>query len=131
LSKSGLVSGNTYIISYWSGNGVYSINGGTSTYTTGKKIGVWVYYEHKVTATSTTLTITGNGVIDEVRLYPATAQMTTFTYAPIVGVTSACDADNRITYYFYDGLGRLKYVEDQDGNIIKTYQYHYENQTTN
>ncbi len=131
LSKSGLVSGNTYIISYWSGNGVYSISGGTSTYTTGKKIGVWVYYEHKVTATSTTLTITGTGVIDEVRLYPATAQMNTFTYAPVVGVTSACDADNRITYYFYDGLGRLRYVEDQDGNIIKTYQYHYENQTTN
>ena len=130
LSKSGLVSGNTYIISYWSGNGVYSITGGTGSYTTGKKIGVWTYYEHKVTATSTTLTISGTGVIDEVRLYPAAAQMTTYTYSPLTGMTTQCDAGNRVTYYFYDALGRLMYVEDQDGNIIKTYQYHYLNSTT-
>ena len=128
LSKSGLVSGNTYIISYWSGNGVYSITGGTSTYTTGKTIGVWVYYEHKVTATSTTLTISGTGVIDEVRLYPVGAQMTTYTYAPLIGMTSQCDVDNRATYYFYDGYNRLRYIKDQDGNIVKTIQYHYMNQ---
>jgi len=43
-----------------------------------------------------------------------------------VGMTSQCDVDNRVTYYFYDPLARLKYVKDQDGNIIKTYQYHYQ-----
>jgi YD repeat-containing protein len=83
-----------------------------------------------VTATSTTLTISGTGVIDEVRLYPAAAQMTTYTYSPLTGMTTQCDAGNRVTYYFYDALGRLMYVEDQDGNIIKTYQYHYLNSTT-
>lgn len=41
-------------------------------------------------------------------------------------MTSACDVDNKITYYFYDGFGRLKWIKDQDLNIIKTIQYHYQ-----
>ena len=127
LSKSGLVSGNVYIISYWSKNGVYTITGGTNILVVGKTINGWTYYDHKVTASSTTLTISGTGAIDEVRLYPSTALMTTYTYAPLVGMTTTCDADNKVTYYYYDGLGRLKWVKDQDGNIIKTYQYHYQN----
>ena len=127
LSKSSLVSGNTYIISYWSKNGVYTISGGTAVipYVTGKTINGWTYYEHKITATSTTLTVSGTGAIDEVRLYPSAAQMTTYTYSPLVGMTTSCDIDNKVTYYFYDGLGRLKWIKDQDGNIIKTFQYHY------
>jgi len=130
LSKSGLVSGNVYIISYWSANGPYSITGGSGSYTTGKTINGWTYYEHKVTASSSTLTLTGSGAIDEVRLYPSTALMTTYTYSPLVGMSTICDADNKVSYYYYDGLGRLKWIKDQDGNIIKTYQYHYQGKTT-
>src|SRR5690606_23820893 len=44
--------------------------------------------------------------IDEVRLYPAGAAMTTYTYKPLLGMGSACDADNYITYYEYDAMGR-------------------------
>jgi YD repeat-containing protein len=51
--------------------------------------------------------------------------MSTYTYNPLVGMTSECDADNKITYYFYDQLGRMKWIKDQDGNIIKTLEYHY------
>ncbi len=131
LSKSGLVSGNVYIISYWSMNGVYSISGGTGSSITGKTINGWTYYEHKITASSTTLTISGTGAIDEVRLYPSTALMTTYTYSPLFGEATTCDADNKVTYYYYDGFGRLKWIKDQDGNIIKTFQYHYLGKTTN
>ncbi len=130
LSKSGLVSGNVYIVSYWSENGVYSISGGTGSSITGKTINGWIYYEHKITASSTTLTISGTGAIDEVRLYPSTALMTTYTYAPLFGMATTCDADNKVTYYYYDGFGRLKWIKDQDGNIIKTFQYHYLSKTT-
>jgi YD repeat-containing protein len=35
-----------------------------------------------------------------------------------------------VTYYYYDGFGRLKWIKDQDGNIIKTFQYHYLGKTT-
>ncbi len=125
LSKSGLVSGNVYIISYWSKNGSYSISGGTGSSVTGKTINGWTYYEHKITTSSSTLTISGTGAIDEVRLFPSNSLMTTYTYTPLIGMTTSCDPDNKVTYYFFDGLGRLKWAKDQDGNILKTYQYHY------
>ena len=84
----------------------------------------WTYFEHTVTGTGT-VTVSGSGGIDELRLYPKGALMTTYTYVPLIGASSTCDMDNRVTYYFYDGLGRLRYAEDQDGNILKTIEYHY------
>ena len=135
ITKSGLTSSTTYIVSYWiSTNQPITIAGTLSGYPIkGKTITIggvnWTYYEHKLTG-QTSLTISGAGYIDELRLYPATAQMTTYTYSPLIGMTTQCDVDNRVTYYFYDGLGRLMYVKDQDGNIIKTYEYHYLNSTT-
>ena len=56
--------------------------------------------------------------------------MTTYTYTPLVGISSQCDANNRITYYQYDGLQRLKTIRDQDNNIIKRYDYQYQQGTT-
>jgi hypothetical protein len=125
ISKTGLTSTNTYIVSYWTSNGsAYSIAGTVSGYPIqGKRINGWSYFEHKITGV-TSVSITGTGNIDELRLYPATAQMTTATYQPSVGISSACDADNRVTYYQYDSFNRLKVVLDQDHNVIKTYQYH-------
>ncbi|HEY1212572.1 MAG TPA: hypothetical protein VGE93_02965, partial [Bryobacteraceae bacterium] len=123
-SRSGLNPGNSYVVSYWTKqHTAYSVSGTTSTLQ-GKTINGWTYFEHTVKGTST-VTVTGNGNIDELRLYPATAQMTTYTYRPGIGISSQCDVGNRITYYFYDGLGRLHYVKDQDGNIVKTIDYHY------
>jgi hypothetical protein len=52
--------------------------------------------------------------------------MTTYTYQPLVGMTSASDIGSRITYYEYDGLQRLKRVRDQDYNIIKSVEYQYQ-----
>lgn len=132
ISRTGLNSSATYIVSYWSTSGAFTIPGTVSGYpVTGKTVNVggvyWTYHEHKVSGQSG-IQINGSGGIDELRLYPANAQMTTYTYAPLVGATTQCDVANRITYYFYDGLGRLSYVKDQDGNIIKTYQYHYKGQ---
>ncbi|HEV2354292.1 MAG TPA: hypothetical protein VGR89_08615, partial [Puia sp.] len=129
ISKTGLTSTNTYIVSYWTTNGsAYSIAGTVSGYPVqGKRINGWSYFEHKITG-QTSVTIMGTGNIDELRLYPATAQMTTYTYSPLVGMTTACDVDNKVTYYFYDAYQRLIRIKDQDGNIIKTFQYHYANQ---
>jgi hypothetical protein len=125
VSKSGLTSATSYVVSYWSKTGAsYTVTGTTAT-TQGKTINGWTYFEHAVTGV-TTITVSGTGSIDELRLYPSTAQMATYTYTPLMGMTSACDADNRITYYFYDNLGRLKWIKDQDLNIIKTIQYHYQ-----
>lgn len=126
ITKSGLTASNAYIVSYWMNQGGASVSGGTeSNSITGKTIGGWTYYQVTVTG-ATSITITGSGYMDELRLYPSDAQMTTYTYEPLVGMTSQCDAKNNITYYEYDGFGRLKLVRDEDGNILKQYDYQYQ-----
>lgn len=55
------------------------------------------------------------------------ALVTTYTYSPLIGMTSLTDPSGRTTYYEYDGLGRLKTVKDEDGNVLKTYDYQYQN----
>ena len=133
ITASGLNPSTTYIVSYWSQNGAYTIPGTIAGYPAqGKTMTFfnpnWTLYVHKVTGQST-ITLTGNGHIDELRLYPATAQMTTYSYDPLIGMTSQTDPRNRVTYYEYDGLGRLKRIRDQDYNILKTYDYQYQFQT--
>ena len=64
--------------------------------------------------------------IDDVRLYPVGAQMTTYTHIPQVGLTSMSDANNQPTRYEYDGLQRLKAVRNPQGNIVKQLDYHYQ-----
>jgi YD repeat-containing protein len=120
------VPAGNYILSLWA-SGTVTVNGQTATaLLTSKKDAGWHYYEWKLQGV-TSVQVSGSN-IDEVRLYPAAAQMSTFTYSPLTGVTSRTDAAGRITYYEYDGLGRLKTVSDQDGNIVKTVDYHYKGQ---
>ncbi|PWS28868.1 hypothetical protein DHW03_03270 [Pedobacter yonginense] len=55
------------------------------------------------------------------------AQISTYTYKPLVGMTSQTDTKGMTTYYEYDAFGRLKFVKDQNGNIVKSNDYHYKN----
>ncbi len=132
LSKAGLISSKSYLVSYWSKNGSYTIAGTQTGYPKPLKsitIGssTWTLYEHLISGQST-ITVTGSGSIDELRLYPKGAQMTTYTYEPLIGISSQADINNRITYYEYDGFGRLSLVRDQDRNILKKYCYNYAGQ---
>lgn len=124
ITKSGLTAASTYIVSYWSKTGSATVNGVTASSSFSKK--GWNYFEHKVTGV-TSITVTGSVTIDELRLYPADAKMTTNTYNPLVGITSQCDPANRIAYYEYDGIGRLKVVRDMDGNVLRVHDYQYKN----
>ncbi len=134
IAKPTLTAGTSYIVSYWTTNtAAYSLAGTQSGYPVkGKTITIngnsWTYYEHLITGVSSLSIAGSSGNIDELRLYPSTAQMTSYTYTPLVGMTSSCDVDNRVTYYSYDGLERLSFIQDQDGNIVKTIDYHYMNQ---
>lgn len=56
------------------------------------------------------------------------ALVTTYTYKPMVGVTSETDARGRITYYEYDGLNRLVVVRDHENKILKKLCYNYHGQ---
>ncbi len=74
--------------------------------------------------------IVDNGYIDEVRLCPSDAQISTYTYKPMQGMTSATDISNRTTTYEYDVFGRLTIVKDHNGDIVNRYSYHYKGDPT-
>lgn len=57
--------------------------------------------------------------------------VTSYTYAPLVGMTSQTDAASRTTYYEYDAAGRLHLVRDQNNNIVKKICYNYYGQPVN
>jgi len=129
IAQNGLDPTIWYTLSYWSKNGMYQCPDASSV-KTGGTINGWTYYEARVFVSSSgTTSISGSGLIDEVRLYPEKAQMTTYTYTPLVGMTSSCDASNKVTYYEYDGFGRLKLIRDINGNILKTFKYQYQSTT--
>ncbi|WP_419698978.1 hypothetical protein [Mucilaginibacter sp. NFX135] len=69
-----------------------------------------------------------NGQIDDVRFYPVDAQMFTYTYDPLVGMTSSTDPKDETTYYEYDGFQRLMNIREKNQNIIKHIDYHYQGQ---
>lgn len=130
ITKSGLTTTTSYVVSYWSKTGAsYTVTGSTA-FKQGKTINGWTFFEHTVSGVPS-VSVSGTGSIDELRLYPTTAQMITYTYQPAIGMSAQCDVDNRISYYQYDALGRLMSIIDQDKNIIKTFNYHYITQTAN
>ena len=53
--------------------------------------------------------------------------ITTYSYDPLVGMTSETGPDGRTTYYVYDDFGRLKYVKNHKGEILKKHEYNYVN----
>lgn len=104
---------------------------GTFRLTYWKKTGSnpWVLIDTSVSANTM---IGGSGsLIDEVRLFPPGAQMTTYTYDISAGMTTMTDVNNLVTTYHYDALKRLQFVTDNKGNVVKTYTYHYKNQSGN
>jgi YD repeat-containing protein len=53
------------------------------------------------------------------------AQVWTYTYAPLLGISSETDPGGHITYYEYDSFGRLSVIRDGQEKILKKYDYHY------
>ncbi|WP_259068736.1 hypothetical protein HDF24_07465 [Mucilaginibacter sp. X4EP1] len=129
ISKSGLNASKTYIVSYWTNTGTPLTIAGTVTGypKAGVTLNGWTYYEYLITG-QTTITLSGGGTIDELRLYPLGTQMTSYTYNPPIGITSMINAKSQINYYEYDPFLRLLNIKDQYGNIVKSYTYHYQGQ---
>jgi len=55
----------------------------------------------------------------------ANTLVTTYTYKPLVGVTSMTDTRGYTMYYEYDNFNRLIAIKDTDNNLITDYEYHY------
>lgn len=57
------------------------------------------------------------------------AMVTTYTYDPLIGVTSITDPKGYTMYYDYDGFNRLQYIADNEDKIIERTNYNYEGQS--
>lgn len=86
------------------------------------------------TLTSTELTNIRNGSydqstmiskLDKIRTGLPNALVTTYTYDPLVGVTSMTDPKGYTVYYEYDAFNRLRFVRDSNGYIVNQNEYHY------
>jgi YD repeat-containing protein len=56
------------------------------------------------------------------------ALVTTYTYKPLVGITSKTDPHGETVYYTYDSAGRLSVIKDKDRKNVKSYIYKYKQQ---
>jgi len=131
IQRLGLPRGK-YTLSYWA-NTAASVTGTNYTLVnqhTDASINGWTYYETTflLSLDNSSITLSGTANLDELRLYPFDAMMSTSTYDPLVGKTSETDANHVTTFYEYDAFHRLKRVKDQYGNILKQLVYHYKGQ---
>ena len=53
------------------------------------------------------------------------AMVTTYTYKPLIGVSTITDAKGDQITYSYDSFNRLQFVKDKSGNILSENQYNY------
>lgn len=57
----------------------------------------------------------------------SSALVTTYTYSPLVGVTTKTDPNGNVTNYNYDAFGRLQSVTDNGKKTVRSYEYNYKN----
>ena len=55
------------------------------------------------------------------------AKIVTYSYKPLVGITSVIDEKGDKISYHYDMNNRLQFIKDKDGNILSENEYHYKN----
>jgi|GEM_PF-3456859 len=130
--KSGLDPQKTYLVSYWyedpgpnsNVNLPSTIPSPVSSMLISGKDG-WKCVTARISGTSTIKFVPGYNAVDELRLYPEGAQMTSRTLVPLVGTTSINDPNNMISYYEYDGFKRLVRARDAKGKLLSTYQYNF------
>ncbi len=126
LVKSGLSNTLTYKISCWMKSGGNVLVNALAL-SPGITVNGWTYYEKEISFI-TSISISGSGIIDDLKLYPANAVMKTYTYEPLRGLTSVCDENNVPAFYEYDPFGRLYRIVDYKGNIVKQVEYGYKKQ---
>ncbi len=122
-TKSGLPSGD-YKVSFWArksggGNGTISGSGVTKTISSSE----WQYYEWDLTnVTSVTLNPSG-AYMDELRIHPPIALMTTFNYDNQYRKIDETGVNNITVYFTYDGFGRLIQQKDHNRNLLTEHEY--------
>jgi hypothetical protein len=123
FSATALNTAKPYIVSFWANNSNVVVTGGATLSKSAPTINGFTYYEYDIAQGNSSVSVSGNAYIDELRIHPRMSRMSTVTYDPLIGKTSECDENSRITYYEYDNLGRLRFIKDENRNIAKMYEY--------
>ncbi|RFS20662.1 hypothetical protein DVR12_19070 [Chitinophaga silvatica] len=130
LTKTGLNSSKKYLVTAWvKNNGSVVITPSATNTTILTTRNGWTLYSWTLSVTtSVTVSASAAGTqLDELRLYPDNAMMSTATYFWHGGVSSECSNNNKFTYYEYDDFQRLSIIRDQNRNILKQFCYKYAN----
>lgn len=69
--------------------------------------------------------------LDDLRTALPNAMVSTYTYDPLIGVTSMTDPRGYTIYYEYDDFNRLKLVKDAAGKLVSDYEYGYKQPVSN
>ena len=75
----------------------------------------------QITIPASTVTL-----VDDIRIYPYNAQMTSYSYNNLYGVLAKTDANGQTTQYYYDVLGRLGFIRDVNKDVIEQISYNYQ-----
>lgn len=52
-------------------------------------------------------------------------QITSYTYDPLIGITSNTDPSGYTSFYEYDNFNRLLFIQNEDKEVLEGYQYNY------
>ncbi|WP_177764049.1 hypothetical protein [Flavobacterium sp. I3-2] len=66
-------------------------------------------------------------LVDDLRTAHPNAKIKSYTFNPLVGMTSMTDVNGRDEFYEYDNFNRLYRIKDHNSLILKEYNYNYKN----
>ena len=109
-------------------SGGYKVTGWRKVMQNGEFSGEWVFFSQQISSgqnlSFSDLNTNSEYILDEVRIHPANARLTTYTYdRKSMKLTSITDVNNITMYFEYDNNGRLTGVRDQDRNYLKSSEY--------
>lgn len=126
ISSPNMEPSKKYILSYWRNNSTpLTVPGTLANYPIiSKNLPGWTCFIHIITGVSG-INLNGSDLIDDLRLFPEEAEMSSYTYDQLIGLTTTTDSKGYTTYYKYDALQNLENVKDQKGNTLKSFEYKY------
>lgn len=114
-----------FVVAYYSNSATPCTITGTEGTPLRFDMGSWHYYQHLISGVDQ-VKITGNCIIDELRLYTRGSALTTYTYDPLKGMTSRCEPNGKVSHFGYDNFSRLDKIWDDYKYLLKAYQYRYQ-----
>ncbi|MEM9339981.1 MAG: hypothetical protein AAGA66_14685 [Bacteroidota bacterium] len=98
----------SYIVELWAkGSGAVAVNTVSKSVVNG-----WGYLSWQVSGTSVSVEVPAGTMVDEVRLYPSDALMTSYTYDPAAGVTASVGSNGKAVFTEYDAFNRAVTQKD-------------------